>query len=542
MAFDPQPEENGSVLFGGHVHGSGASNDTWIWEGWAGWVFLNTSAAPPASYEASMAYDPLLQSIVLYGCGDGCTIGDNWTWELYSGQWWRVMASPPGTGLGGRVGAVMTWDPTLSAVLLFGGDDFSGDLNDTWTFSGSAWKQIPTLALNPSGRYDTTMSTDSSSFPPLLFGGSRFYPYDLDRLNDTWVFEVPPTVSLSSPPTAEASAPANFTLNVASGTAPYVALFSFGDGTSALYPVTGSSITISHSYLAPGVYYPQVNVTDAAGVLRFGGAAAGTGVTVSTGPTLKPLASIPVSDVNLTIRFSGNNLTGGTAPFGYTWNFGDGASASGYTANHAYTAPGSYTGNLTVSDASGGSSTANFEAVVNPLPAVTVAAGPTPAAAGTPTAFYGNVSGGTAPFTYSWTFGDGGTSALPFPSHNYSASGTYTVGVSVNDSVGATTHRTISLTVQGPHPQTPKASSASGVPIWFWPGIGGSSWSERLAPMRCGGAAGRCPTTERRTAPGPLPAELSRLPSNRSPSEVRPNPRRRTPSSRVGFPAETTER
>ncbi|HEV2167282.1 MAG TPA: hypothetical protein VGS23_09980, partial [Thermoplasmata archaeon] len=227
MAFDPDPEENGSVLFGGHVYNYGPSSDTWIWEGWSGWVFLNTSAPPPVSEYASMAYDPLLHAIVLYGCGDGCVTGDNWTWELYSGQWWQVSASPPAGGV--RIGSVMTWDPALSAVLLFGGYSTSY-LGDSWTFAGAGWTQLPKLSTDPGGRYVPSMSSDSTGSPPLLFGGSTFYPFGLNPLNDTWVFEVPPTVALSTPAAAEASAPVNLTVSVSNGTAPYRVLFDYGDG------------------------------------------------------------------------------------------------------------------------------------------------------------------------------------------------------------------------------------------------------------------------------------------------------------------------
>jgi PKD repeat protein len=42
----------------------------------------------------------------------------------------------------------------------------------------------------------------------------------------------------------------------------------------------------------------------------------------------------------------------------YAWNFGDGASASGATANHSYSAPGSYLARLTVTDNQGASNSA----------------------------------------------------------------------------------------------------------------------------------------------------------------------------------------
>lgn len=67
------------------------------------------------------------------------------------------------------------------------------------------------------------------------------------------------------------------------------------------------------------------------------------------------------------------NATSGTAPFtvnfnaasstgtiaSYLWNFGDGATATGSTASHAYTTSGSYVAKLTVTDSKGATSTAS---------------------------------------------------------------------------------------------------------------------------------------------------------------------------------------
>jgi PKD repeat protein len=49
----------------------------------------------------------------------------------------------------------------------------------------------------------------------------------------------------------------------------------------------------------------------------------------------------------------------------YAWNFGDGASASGATANHSYSAPGSYLARLTVTDNQGATSSATTTIQVN---------------------------------------------------------------------------------------------------------------------------------------------------------------------------------
>jgi|GEM_PF-6915979 len=48
--------------------------------------------------------------------------------------------------------------------------------------------------------------------------------------------------------------------------------------------------------------------------------------------------------------------------------------------------------------------------------------------------FTSNPVGGTAPYTFAWAFGDGGTSTDQNPSHTYTTQGTYTVTLMVTDS------------------------------------------------------------------------------------------------------------
>ncbi|MEZ4701273.1 MAG: PKD domain-containing protein [Rhodothermales bacterium] len=49
--------------------------------------------------------------------------------------------------------------------------------------------------------------------------------------------------------------------------------------------------------------------------------------------------------------------------------------------------------------------------------------------------------------SWSWTFGDGGTSTAQNPTHAYAANGTYTVGLTVTDDLGATASTSQSVTV-----------------------------------------------------------------------------------------------
>jgi PKD repeat protein len=105
--------------------------------------------------------------------------------------------------------------------------------------------------------------------------------------------------------------------------------------------------------------------------------------------------------------------------------------------------------------------------VVHPLPTVTTAPG-TPTT-GTPSTLYANVSGGTAPYRFAWSFGDGATSSFQDAAHNFSAPGSYTAQVWVNDSVGGSAHATMTVTVTGA-PSSPPGKAA-GTPLWFWGGV-----------------------------------------------------------------------
>jgi len=76
----------------------------------------------------------------------------------------------------------------------------------------------------------------------------------------------------------------------------------------------------------------------------------------------KPLSGL----APLNVSFDGNGSADADGSIvAYAWNFGDGASASGATANHSYSAPGSYLARLTVTDNQGASNWATTTIQVN---------------------------------------------------------------------------------------------------------------------------------------------------------------------------------
>ncbi len=91
-----------------------------------------------------------------------------------------------------------------------------------------------------------------------------------------------------------------------------------------------------------------------------------------------------------------------------------------------------------------------FTIIPGAAPLTADAGGPYSGAAGSTISFAGSANGGTLPYTsYSWNFGDLGTSNLQNPSHTYSSGGTYNVVLQVQDATGATASASTTATIVG---------------------------------------------------------------------------------------------
>lgn len=77
---------------------------------------------------------------------------------------------------------------------------------------------------------------------------------------------------------------------------------------------------------------------------------------------------------------------------------------------------------------------------------------PTNPNAGDTVTFTSLVSGGTSPYGYAWTFGDGTSASVTNPTHIYGSAGTFTVTLGVTDAVPATVTASKSITVSTPPP------------------------------------------------------------------------------------------
>jgi hypothetical protein len=260
----------------------------------------------------------------------------------------------------------------------------------------------------------------------------------------------------------------------------------WGDGNTSTGSVTetngSGSCTASHNYAAPGTYSVTVTVTD-----KDGGSATNSTlqIRVNTPPAQLQLGTTPASISENDSSTLNGSFTDPDTDQTHTVvvDWGDGSAkttlslAAGvvtFNANHKYLdnpagqASGAFTISVTVTDSLQAAVSANTTVTVNnALPAITTVTGPSA------TIGVGVAANITANFTDAGTldthtcsvnWGDGNTSTGSVTetngsgsctaSHNYAASGTYSVAITVTDKDGGSaTNSTLQVRVNTPPAQ-----------------------------------------------------------------------------------------
>jgi PKD repeat protein len=127
----------------------------------------------------------------------------------------------------------------------------------------------------------------------------------------------------------------------------------------------------------------------------------------------------------------------------WSWDFGDGTTSTAKTAAKTYTNPDTYTVSLTVSGPGGSNTTTKTISVTAALPVANFSASPTSGIVPLAVTFTNSSTNATS---YSWDFGDGGTSTAQNPAHTYTTAGIYTVELTATGS-GGTNSKTGNITV-----------------------------------------------------------------------------------------------
>jgi PKD repeat protein len=155
------------------------------------------------------------------------------------------------------------------------------------------------------------------------------------------------------------------------GQKPYSFAWNFGDGG------TSTNQNPSHTYASPGTYNAFVAVTDSIG--NF--AVAPVTITVTGGPSPGPSNLSVTAAVSpnwgpgppLDVKFT-SQAYGGTGPYTYSWDFGDGTGSSQEGPSHSYAATGWYTPTVTATDSLGHTASSRLTVTVG-LPTSTTSGG-----------------------------------------------------------------------------------------------------------------------------------------------------------------------
>ena len=209
--------------------------------------------------------------------------------------------------------------------------------------------------------------------------------------------------------------------------------WNFGDGG------TSTDANPSHIYQQIGTYNITLDCTGALGTLQATGQLNITETEVQT-PLIARFTANPVrGPAPLAVQFTDSSQ--GTGIQSWSWAFGDGNTSSDQNPSHSYAAMGKYTVTLTVSDASGNSSSVSgtidvIEQPTGPTPSFTVSPqeGDAPLTVTVTDTTQGEIT------SWEWTFGDGGTATGEGPhQHTYQSFGTYTISLKVNGPNGGGT-------------------------------------------------------------------------------------------------------
>jgi PKD repeat protein len=175
------------------------------------------------------------------------------------------------------------------------------------------------------------------------------------------------------------------------------------------------------------------------------------------GTTAPPVAEFSATP---TVACPGNTITFTSLSSGtiatYNWSFGDGATSTSAGPTHAYATPGPYSVSLTVNGPGGSNTESKTNYVTIPaVPTSGFVASPVSGAAPLYVNFSNQATGGTS---WLWNFGDGTTSTLQQPSHNYTTAGIYTVSLTASTYCGSdletkTAYITVQNTTTEPAPE-----------------------------------------------------------------------------------------
>ncbi|MBA3675160.1 MAG: PKD domain-containing protein [Chitinophagaceae bacterium] len=171
---------------------------------------------------------------------------------------------------------------------------------------------------------------------------------------------------------------------------------------------------------------------------------------------IKPVAGFTIN--NTTQCFAQNqfvftNTSSPVSNLQYSWNLGDGNTATSKDVTHAYAQSGTYMVTLVVIGAGGCADSISYSVIVNPTPTADFSVSPVCINLNVPL-INKTINNTTSTINYLWDFGNGQISSARDPVYNYSTSGTYNIKLTVSTAQCPASFNTIqnSVVIDAPLP------------------------------------------------------------------------------------------
>ena len=344
-------------------------------------------------------------------------------------------------GLAGYSFNVSVENPAIATVSAVSYPSWASITQTSTLPSANCWVKASDMGeAVQSGALNTTLATITLQG---LAGGATTVNLAVNMMNDDTDAVIVPTIAAG---TFTVNVPvvtpeAAFTSDVQTGTVPLTVAFTdqsenvptswawdFGD--------TGTSTaqSPSHQYTAAGTYTVTLTATNIAG----SDAEVKTGYIVVL--PLPPVANfnknVSGGQAPLSVQFTDQSTN---SPTSWAWDFQNNGTIDSTEQNpvFVYTAAGSYSINLTASNAGG----SNYRLkenniVVTDTPAPVAGFTATPLTGTAPLTVTFTDSSTNTPTSWAWTFGDGATSTDQNPVHQYTTAGNYTVNLTATNAAG----------------------------------------------------------------------------------------------------------
>jgi PKD repeat protein len=451
------------------------------------WTNITTAGGPSPRYGQSMAYDPKDGYVVMFGgaskSGEIGLLNDTWT---FKGGVWTNITSTAGPAPGPRMWASLTWDAADGYLFLTGGGycdsaTFNESCNSAWGFVGGHWREIDTSVpyYDSFGACSVYDSSDGYVLVVPWWGS-----YSSSYLNGTWKL-------------------LHYN-NSSNQPEPDLAQFTLVD-----YP-PDHGILLYGGRLPPNVE----TSTDQTWLFSGGNWTDLTSNLTSLPPPLTDAAGAFDPSIQAALLFGGYS----EVDLNQTWLFNGTWSRAYPSISPPACDSGSlaWDGTDNVSVLFGGQcyvagpnsiQNATWEWGANPIMAgLQISATPSTVDVGAAVAFNASFLGGVGPYSYSWQFGDGGTSTSLAPVHVFTESGNRIVNLVVNDSANDSLQASFNLTVVStlmsgisgrPNPTDAglptfffsKTTGGTGAASYSW-SFGDGEWNSSQAPVHTYSSAG----------------------------------------------------